>query len=117
MFVTASSLPRRATALVAAFALAASLLLAGLVAAPAFSANYPTGQKKAFMKSCVPAAVSSSGGNLSKAQATQYCRSALKCIEAKLTLSQFETAVSAPKSHNGKIVNRCEKRAIAEVLS
>jgi hypothetical protein len=39
MFVTASSLPRRATALVAAFALAASLLLAGLVAAPAFSAN------------------------------------------------------------------------------
>jgi hypothetical protein len=117
MFIASSSLPRRATALVAAFALAASLLLAGLLAAPAFSANYPAAQKRAFMKSCVPAAVSSSAGNLSKAQATQYCRSALECIEAKLSLSEFEAAVSAPKSRNGKVVTKCEKKAIAEVLS
>jgi hypothetical protein len=117
MSVTSSSLPGRALALAAALALVASLLLGGLLAAPALSAghHYPAAEKKAFMKTCVPAAVKSANGNLTRSQARRYCASALTCIERKLSLSEFAAAINNLKSAHGKIVVRCEKQAIAEV--
>jgi hypothetical protein len=113
------SLPRRTAALAAIAALVASLLFAGFVAAPANSAShhYPAAQKKAFMKSCVPAAVKSASGSFTKAQATRYCASALSCIESKLSLKAFIKAAGAPATHDGKIVVKCEKQAAADALS
>jgi hypothetical protein len=119
MSAALSSVPRRAVALTAALALVASLLFAGLLAPAANSAghNYPSAVKQAFMKSCVPAAVKSADGKLTKKQATRYCASALACVEARLSLKQFETAVNKPSTANGKVVTKCERKAIAEVLS
>jgi hypothetical protein len=119
MSAALSSVPRRLVALAAVVALVVSLLFAGLLAPAANSAGhtYPSAVKKAFMKTCVPAAVRSSDGKLSKKQATTYCSSALACVEAKLSLKEFEKAVSRPRTANGKIVTSCEKKAIAKVLS
>jgi hypothetical protein len=114
MSVTSPSPLRR----VLAAALAASLLLVGLLAAPALGAghDYPASEKRAFMQSCVPAAVDSSAKQLTRKQATTYCRSTLTCVERKLTLSEFAAAVSKPKSANGRIVKQCQKQAIAKAL-
>jgi hypothetical protein len=112
-------LPRRAAALLAIVATASSLSLG---AAPALSAghHYPATLKKSFLKSCASTAVDAAQGKLTKHQAAQYCALALSCIEAKLTLKEFEQTVqnmqSGKANPNAKVLTKCEKQAISKVM-
>src|SRR5512133_1830975 len=86
---------RRATALLALAALAVAIGAGAACAdaAPPAQRHYPPSVRTAFISSCTRAAKSVAGDRLTKAQARTYCRSALSCIERRLTLRQFERVV------------------------
>ena len=91
----------------------------GLAAAPAKSHHYPAKLTKAFISTCTRTAKASAGKRLTKAQAKTYCSAALKCIEAKLTLKQFETVVknmqTGAKNPKVKVLVSCEKAALKKI--
>ena len=89
----------------------------GVAVAPAGAAGnkYPDAVVKSFVKSCTKTAVASADGKLTTKQARTYCRVAIKCIQRKLTLKQFELYVkrmrSGASNPGAKKVNSCIKQA------
>ena len=114
------STPRRMLAGLAAVALAAALLVAALQAPAASSAvvrpDYPSGVKPAFMKTCVPTAKQSSGGQFNRRQAKIYCSASYNCLEKRLTLKQFGQLATA-KGKVKRVRDRCTKKAAAKALN
>jgi hypothetical protein len=108
MTLTPLFLTRRIAAVLALAAIAATFLLAGVAAA---KTTYPSAVRKAFLSTCVKAALKSEG-SVSKADATAYCQAALVCIEGKLSLSQF-----AKVSTSDPVITKCEKSAAKQVFS
>jgi hypothetical protein len=108
MTVTPLFLTRRAAAILALAAIAATFLLAGVAAA---KTSYPSAVRKAFTSTCVKAAMKSSS-SISKSDATAYCSAALVCIEGKLSLAEF----SAIKTTD-PVIASCEKKAAKQAFS
>ena len=105
-------------ALVAVLA-TASLAAAG-TAAPTAQRHYPPSVRRAFISSCTRTAKAVAGARITKAQARQYCTSALACIERHLTLTQFERTVqnlqSGRRNPNARILTSCERSAVRKVV-
>ena len=95
------------SAVLACVALLATVALVTAGAAGAAKSAYPANVEKAFMKSCVKAATK---GGLSRKKGRTYCRSALTCIEGKMTLKKFEHADA-----DAKPIRSCEKQALKKI--
>jgi hypothetical protein len=100
---------RTITTIFAAMALCA-IMVAGVGTAGAKQRRYPSAIEKTFQKSCVKSAKASSGGKLTNQQVSDYCKYTLRCIEARMTLTQFE------KNPGGKTVMACEKVGARKAL-
>jgi uncharacterized protein (DUF2141 family) len=113
-------LSRRASALLA---LATVLVAIGVGAvahaAPATQRHYPPEVRRAFVSSCTRAAKAAAGTRLTTTQAGTYCRSALACIERRLTLRQFERTVqnmqAGRRNPNARVFTSCERAAAKKV--
>jgi hypothetical protein len=110
-------------ALAAVFA-TASLAMAGTTAgtaAPTAQRHYPSEVRRAFITSCTRTAKAVAGSRLTRAQARQYCTSALNCIERHLTLRQFERVVqnmqAGRRNPNAHVLTSCERSAAKKVVS
>ncbi|HEY8581923.1 MAG TPA: hypothetical protein VIL49_03220 [Capillimicrobium sp.] len=103
--------------LAAALALVALLALAAVPpsASSAPARAYPPGVKPAFMKTCVPTARSSSGGQFNRSQAKTYCRVSYNCLSKRLTFEQFKKLSSA-KGRTARIAKKCTERGAAAAL-
>jgi hypothetical protein len=120
MRIGSGLLSRRAIAVMAL----AGLLLAIGVGAVAGAAtptqrHYPPEVRRAFISSCAKAAKAVGGTRLTKAQANTYCRSALACIERRLTLRQFARTVqnmqAGRRNPNARVFTSCERAAVRKV--
>jgi hypothetical protein len=108
---------------IAVLALAALLVALGAGAmaraATPTQRHYPPQVRTAFISSCARAAKAAAGSRLTKAQANTYCRSALSCIERRLTLRQFEQTVknmqTGRRNPNARIFTSCERAAAKKV--
>jgi hypothetical protein len=103
--------------------LSAAMLAAGsfggVAGASSSTHHYPEKYEKSFETTCAKAAKAVGGKKISKAQAKAYCKSALTCIEKKLTLKEFEQAVAKMQSGdtnpNAKAIATCEKQAASKL--
>jgi hypothetical protein len=88
-------------------------------AAPTTQRQYPPEVRRAFVSSCTRAAKAAVGTRLTTAQANTYCRSALACIERRLTLRQFERTVqnmqAGRRNPNARVFTSCERAAAKKV--
>jgi hypothetical protein len=110
--------------IVLATALAAVLLTGSIAAAgppaPTAQRHYPPEVRRAFITSCTRTAKAVAGSRLTRAQARQYCTSALSCIERHLTLGQFERVVqnmqAGRRNPNAHFLTSCERAAARKVV-
>jgi hypothetical protein len=98
---------RRGASLCALIAVSAAFLLCGVASA---GSTYPAPVSKAFMKACTKAGVD--GSSFSKSKVTAYCAAALKCVESKMTLSQFVKSKA-----NDRVIAGCETSAAKQVFT
>jgi hypothetical protein len=106
-------------AALAAVLATASLATAGTKASTA-QRHYPPEVRRAFITSCTRTAKAVAGSRLTRAQARQYCTSALSCIERHLTLRQFERVVqnmqAGRRNPNAHFLTSCERAAARKVV-
>jgi hypothetical protein len=81
--------------------------------------HYPPEVRRAFIFSCTKAAKAVTGTRLTRARANTYCRSALACIERRLTLGQFERTVrnmqTGRSNPNARVFTSCERAAAQKI--
>src|SRR4051812_19532782 len=86
---------------------------------PTAQRHYPPAVRRAFITSCTRTAKAVAGSRLTRAQARQYCTSALSCIERHLTLRQFERVVrnmqAGRRNPNAHVLTSCERAAARKV--
>jgi hypothetical protein len=103
----------------AAVLLSASVATAGS-AAPTAQRHYPPEVRRAFISSCTRTAKAVAGPRITRAQARQYCTSALACIERHLTLRQFvrtfQNMQAGRRNPNARILTSCERAAAKKVV-
>ncbi|HEY4098083.1 MAG TPA: hypothetical protein VGM33_21350 [Baekduia sp.] len=91
----------------------------GVAGAASDTHHYPAKYEKSFESTCAKTAKAVGGKKITKSQAKAYCKSALKCIEKKLTLKQFEQAAAKMQSGetnpHAKVLAACEKQAAAKL--
>jgi hypothetical protein len=78
--------------------------------------GYPSASERAFLTSCVREATL----HASKPTATKYCRTALACIEQKLSFKDFQTLernlLLGASNPNAQVVLQCIKSSRQQVL-
>jgi hypothetical protein len=87
---------------------------------PTAQRHYPPAVRSSFIKSCTRTAKAVAGSKITKAQARQYCTSALACIERHLTLRQFVRVVqnmqAGRRNPNAHFLTSCERAAARKVV-
>jgi hypothetical protein len=110
---------RRAAAILALAAVLVAACIASAAQARTTQRHYPQAVRTAFVSSCTRTAKAAANGRLTKTQASTYCRSALSCIERRLTLRQFERTVqnmqAGRRNPNARVFTSCERAAAKKV--
>jgi hypothetical protein len=93
--------------------LAVSVPVGVVAAAPASAATYPSSVKSQYLKGCKGAAKKQ---GVSASQARTFCNASLKCVQRKLTLSEFkeygrDVAKGDETPRHRKVIQSCVKEA------